>query len=70
MDHNLELTQILRTGERVEIRGTSSGFSVRVDGSHLDDVETMGQAIELLQEFTVGRDGSPVASASPLHWED
>jgi hypothetical protein len=60
MDYNLELTRILRTGVRVEIRPTSGGFSVRVDGSRLSDIETLDQAIQLLREFTALRVTPPV----------
>jgi hypothetical protein len=66
MDHNLELTRILRTGMRVEIRPTSAGFSVRVDGSRLCDVETFEQAIEQLHEFTAPR-VTPSLLRSPVY---
>lgn len=49
MDHNLELTKILRAGVRLQIKGTGTGFSVWVDGARVGDVETIEEAIELLQ---------------------
>ena len=63
MDHNAELQRILETGMRVEIRGTSSGFSVWVDRAPLGDVETIDQAIELLQDLTERRAALSVSAS-------
>ena len=63
MDHNAEIQRILKTGMRVQIRGTSSGFSVWVDGAPLGDVETIDQAIELLQDVTERREALSISAS-------